>query len=326
MKTLAIVGASGLVGESLVQIVAGKNLNVAVRLFGNTSVGRKIDYCGKRIKIEPCEALLDGGIDYAMFMANELVASRYVPILSERGVICIDNSSRFRLKSGVPLVVTSVNGETIGKSKIIANPNCSTIQTVIAVNALKSLEPTKLTAATYQSVSGAGRDGITDLENKRGYGNLKQFAHPIYNNLIPSIGQSASYGLTSEEWKLVKESRKILDLPKLKVNSFCCRVPVTRGHGVFVNLTCRKKIDIDEVKSLLSSSPNVIVMDGENLYPMPINIANTKYVGIGRITRDPSNAHAVNMFVVADNLLRGAAYNAYEILEYVMRQEEEQSE
>ena len=143
-------------------------------------------------------------------------------------------------------------------------------------------------------------------------------------SLIPYIGrQQQAQGLTSEERKLVYESRKILNLPRLKVNAFCCRVPVTRGHGVFVNLTCKKKIDVNEVKKMLALTDNVIVIDGDNTYPMPINIANTKYVGVGRITRDPTNAHGVNMFVVADNLLRGAAYNAYEILEYVMRLEED---
>lgn len=323
MKVLGIVGASGLVGESLIQLVANKRLNVKVRLFGNASAGRRVEILGKRLTIEPCEAILDGQVDYAAFMANELVAARYVPELAKRGVVCVDNSAHFRLKKDVPLVVTSINAETIGESKIIANPNCSTIQTVIAVNALKSLEPIKLTAATYQSVSGAGREGLDDLKYRRGYGALKCFEHPIANNLIPHIGQTTPSGLTSEEWKLVRESRKILGLPRLKVNGFCCRVPTTRCHGVFVNLVCRKKIDVEEVRALLAQSENVLVMDGDNLYPMPINLANTKYVGVGRITRDISNPRAVNMFVVADNLLRGAAYNAYEILEYVMKREGE---
>lgn len=322
MKTLAIVGASGLVGEKLVQIVADKYLDVNVRLFGNSSVGKKVIFCGRRLTIEPCCKLLDGNVDYAMFMANELVAKTYVPPLAQKGVICIDNSAYFRLKRDVPLVVTSINGELIEGSKIIANPNCSTIQTVIAVNALKSLEPIKMTAATYQSVSGAGKDGLFDLEAKNCYGKLKCFKHPIANNLIPCIGQAGQYGLTSEEWKLVHESRKILDMPRLKVNSFCCRVPTTVGHGVFVNLHCRKNIDLDEVRRLLSCEQNIIVMDGEDLYPMPLTLVNTKYVGVGRIARDPSNAKALNMFVVADNLLRGAAYNAYEILERVMAYEQ----
>jgi len=319
MKTLAIVGASGLVGEKLINIVADKRPPVKLRLFGNASVGKKVEFCGKKLTIEPCCALTDGKIDYAMFMANEQVAQTYVTALSQKGVICIDNSAHFRLKRGVPLVVTSVNGDLIKDSKIIANPNCSTIQTVIAVNALKSLQPVKMTAATYQSVSGAGRDGITDLLSNSGYGKLKCFEHPIADNLIPHIGETKECGLTSEELKLVYESKKILRLPRLKVNSFCCRVPITVGHGVFVNLQCRTKIDVDEARSLLSAEKNIIVMDGSGLYPMPQTIRNTKYVAVGRISRDPTNEKAINMFIVADNLLRGAAYNAYEILEECMK-------
>lgn len=322
MKTLAIVGASGLVGEALLKIVENKNLDVNVRLFGNSSVGKKADFRGRRLTIEPCSALLDAKLDYAMFMANEQVAGSFVPELARKGTTCIDNSSYFRLKKNVPLVVAEINGDAIGNSKIVANPNCSTIQTVIAVNALKSLEPVKMTAVTYQSVSGAGREGLLDLEYRRSYGNLKSFAHPIANNLIPYIGHKSKYGLTSEEWKLVYESRKILNLPRLSVNGFCCRVPVTRGHGVFVNLTFRKKADIDEVRRLLGQSENILLMDGDNLYPMPISLVNTKYVGVGRVCRDPSNVKGVNMFVVADNLLRGASYNAYEILEEIIRLEE----
>ena len=319
MKTLGIVGASGLVGESLIKIISGKNLNIRIRLFGNESTGKKIEVASKRITVEPCSSLLDAELDYAMFMANELVAQHYVIPLAKRGVVCIDNSSYFRLNKSVPLVVTCINGQTIGRNKIIANPNCSTIQTVIAVNALKTLEPVKMTAVTYQSVSGAGREGLLDLKYNRGYGNLKCFSHPIANNLIPQIGSQTANGMTSEELKMVNESKKILDLPRLKVNSFCCRVPIARAHGVFLNLVCKQKINVGEIKTLLSSAPNVLLMDGDNLYPMPINIANTKYVGVGRITQDLTNKNAVNMFIVADNLLRGAAYNAYEILDEVMR-------
>lgn len=321
MKTLAIVGASGLVGEKLISIVADKYLNVNVRLFGNASAGKKAAFGGRRLTIEPCCNLFEGRIDYALFAANEAVAKTYVPRLAKEGAICIDNSSYFRLKKDVPLVVVSINGDLVKGSNIIANPNCSTIQTVIAVNALKSLEPVKMTAATYQSVSGAGKEGLNDLEAKNRYGKLKCFKHPIADNLIPCIGQTGKFALTSEEWKLVNESRKILDMPRLKVNSFCCRVPTTVGHGVFVNLQCRKAIDVNEVRQLLNDEPNVIVMDGEDLYPMPMTLVNTKYVGVGRICRDPTNPRAVNMFVVADNLLRGAAYNAYEILERAMSYE-----
>lgn len=324
MKTLGIVGASGLVGEKLISIVADKQPDVKLRLFGNTSAGSRIAVNGRRITVEPCGNLLDGDVHYAMFMANEEVAATYVPKLAKGGTVCIDNSAHFRLKRDVPLVVTSINGDVITpNTSIIANPNCSTIQTVIAVNALKAFEPIKMTAATYQSVSGAGKAGIDDLARGNGYGKLKCFRHPIADNLIPCIGNAVEKGLTTEEWKLVHESRKILNLPKLKVNSFCCRVPVTVGHGVFVNVHFRQKVDIDEARSLLQREPNVILMDGDGLYPMPMTARNTKYVTVGRICQDPTNAKAINMFVVADNLLRGAAYNAYEILERVMLNEKE---
>lgn len=322
MKTLAIVGASGLVGEKLVAIVADKQPRVKVRLFGNTSVGNRIAVNGRKITVEPCGNLLDGNVRYAMFMANEDVAKAYIPTLAKRGVVCIDNSAYFRLKRNVPLVVTSVNGNTVTpNTRIIANPNCSTIQTVIALNALKPLGIRKITAVTYQSVSGAGKDGLIDLDSRSCYGKLKRFRHPIYDNIIPYIGNSAIDGLTSEEWKLVNESRKILNLPKLKVNSFCCRVPTTVGHGVFVNAVLKSKVDVEQARELLSKEPNVIVMDGDGLYPMPLTVRNTKYVAVGRLAVDPTNPNAINMFVVADNLLRGAAYNAYEILEKVIELE-----
>lgn len=315
MKTIAIVGACGLVGDKLVDLLSDKLLNCNVRLFGNSSVGTRVLFRNKPTLIESCDNLLQGGIDYAMFMATNDVAQAYVPKLVEKGVTCIDNSSAFRMKKNVPLVVPCINGRLIATSKLIANPNCSTIQTVIAVNALKEMQPTKMTAATYQSVSGAGKAAIADLVEKRGYGKLQSFSHPICDNLIPCIGKIQSDGFTDEELKLVHESRKILDLPRFKVNSFCARIPVSVGHGVFVNLHLKEKVDLTKIRILLKNAPNVLLFDNaENgIYPMPLMLRNTKYVGVGRITKDPT-ANAVNFFVVADNLLRGAAYNALEIL------------
>ena len=320
-KTVAVVGATGLVGEKLTEIMQNKLTDCNVRLFGNTQAGKRVNFRNKRVTIESADSLTNADVDYAMFMANEETAKKYAPVLAERGVICIDNSSYFRLKKDVPLIVPSVNGEKIGGAKIIANPNCSTIQTVIAVNALKQLEPTKLTAVTYQSVSGAGKTGLTDLYEKRGYGRLACFKHPIFDNVIPQIGDVCKDGYTAEERKMLNESRKILGMPKLKVNCFCARVPVSAGHGVFVNLAFRKKADIDEIRELLAKAENVLLMDDpeQNVYPMPMTMRNTKYVGVGRICKDRT-ANAVNMFVAADNLLRGAAYNAYEILERVINE------
>lgn len=318
MKKIAIVGATGLVGEKLVEIMSATMPNVPLRLFGNTSVGTNVVYCKRSVTVESCEALKDADIDYALFAATNEISAKYIPPLVSRGVVCIDNSSHFRLKKDIPLVVTCINGKLAHGAKLIANPNCSTIQVVIAVNALKALHPTKLTAVTYQAVSGAGKLALRDLNEKHGYGKLKTFAHPIYDNVIPFIGELTSNGFTTEEMKLTHESRKILDLPHLKVNSFCARIPVTVGHSVFVNLQLKDKFDLDTVRHLLKNAPNVLLFDDadHDLYPMPTMLRNTKYVGVGRITKDPT-ANAVNFFVVADNLWRGAAYNAIEILETI---------
>lgn len=319
MVNIAIIGATGLVGEKLTQILSDKLPRANVRLFGNTSVGNKVLYRGKETVVEDCEKLLVDLPDYAMFMATNEVSAHYIPKLVARGVTCIDNSSYFRLKRGVPLVVPCINGHQIANNKLIANPNCSTIQVVVAVNALKALRPTKMTAVTYQAVSGAGKAALTDLSEQSCYGKLREFRHPIYDNVIPMIGQMRPDGFTTEERKLTDESRKILDLPQLKVNSFCARIPVTVGHSVFVNLHFKEKVDLEAIRYLLRNAPNVLLLDdAENgLYPMPMTLRNTKYVGVGRLTKDPT-ANAINFFVVADNLLRGAAYNAYEILEYLM--------
>ncbi len=316
MKTIAIVGATGLVGEKLTEILQDKLTEYKVRFFGSASVGTRKTFRNKRVTIENCESLTCGGIDYAVFTANEEVALKYVPELVKQGVTCIDNSSAFRLKKDVPLVVPCINGYLIKNAKLIANPNCSTIQTVTAVNAFKSLEPVSMTAVTYQAVSGAGKAGIYDLKQNNGYGKLQCFKHPICDNVIPQIGDVGKDGFTTEERKLLFESRKILDLPRLKVNSFCARIPTTVGHCVFVNLKLKRKFDLTEARELLKNQADVLLFDDPqaDVYPMPIMLRNTKYVGVGRLTKDPT-ANAVNFFTVADNLLRGASYNAYEILE-----------
>lgn len=324
MKTAAIVGANGLVGKRMVEILQNKATSLNVRLFGNTSVGDKIIFRNRQTVVEPCENLLNGGIDYAIFVATDDVSAHYVPMLTQRGVICIDNSAHFRMDANVPLVVPCINAHKIRAHKIIANPNCSTIQTVIAINALKKLEPTKFTAITYQSASGAGSAGLQDLTECGGYGKLHCFKHPLYDNIIPSIGDADDNGFTREERKMMRESRKILELPHLKVNAFCARVPVSVGHCVFVNLRLKKKFDLEQVRQLLKAAPNVLLFDDvkNDIYPMPSMLRNTKYVGVGRLTKDPTD-NAVNMFVVADNLMRGASYNAYEILDTVIKNQGE---
>ena len=313
--SIAVVGASGLVGEKLTQILADKLPNTPLLLYGNTSVGQRVFLNGRAHKIRPISQILADKPNYAMFMANEEIAKEYVPQLSKT-CVCVDNSSAFRLAPDVPLVVPQINGQTVGNKKVIANPNCTTIQVVIALAALKSLKPQAMTVATYQSVSGAGRDGLCDLQEKHQYGKLKSFSHPIFDNLIAQIGEILPDGTTVEEQKMRNETRKILDLPHLYVNSFCVRVPVSVGHGAFVNVTFNEPFEIEQVRELLKKEQDVLLFENDRL-PMPQVLRQTHFVGVGRLSKDERGG--LNMFVVADNLLRGAAYNAYQILQISMK-------
>lgn len=315
MITVGIVGASGLVGQKAAEIVARKLPECKILLYGNQSAGQKMCLLGKTYAIADIGRLENDLPNYVLFMANEEVSKKYLPILAEKGSVCIDNSKYFRMHVGVPLVVPHINGEKARGKFIISNPNCTTIQIVTALNALVGFCPKKMTAATFQSVSGAGKDGLADLLEKRGYGKLKAFPHTIFDNIIPQIGKSLPNGHTEEEEKIKNETRKILNLPKLKVNAFCARVPVTIGHCAFVNVEFEKEIDVNAAKELLAREPNVVVADDvENgIYPMPTMFRNTNLVGIGRLHGD--GAGGLNMFVVADNLIVGAADNAVKILE-----------
>ncbi len=314
MKNIAIVGATGLVGMRLVRLLEQVR-GVRLRLFAHASAGSTLELRGRSVTVEPCENIAGANLDYALFMTPAEVSARFIPALVRQGVVCIDNSAHFRLKRGVPLVVPSVNGESARGHLLIANPNCSTIQVVIPLHALLPLEPYAFTAVTYQSASGAGGEALKELTERRGYGELHALRHPLYDNLLPMIGNIREDGSTDEERKLVDESRKILALPRLKVNSFCCRVPVSVGHGVFVNVRMRKKADISDIRALLQREKDIILLDEAEggVYPMPLTLRNTRYVGVGRVHRDPTG-EGWNFFCAADNLLRGAAYNAYEIL------------
>ncbi len=319
---IAIVGASGLVGNSLSKLVADKFPKAKLYLFGNKSAGQKICLRGKNYTVKQIDDILQEVPQIALFVATTDVSQKYIPLLLKLGVTCIDNSSVFRMDKEVPLVVPCINGADIGNAKLIANPNCTTIQIAIVVNALRKLCPYKMTAVTMQAVSGAGADGLTDLQEKRNYGKLKAFPHPIFDNIIPQIGDFLPNGYTTEENKVIEESEKILRMP-LAINSFCTRVPITVGHCAFVNLQCEKNFSIEQVQELLKGHHNILLFDDKtnNIYPLPTMLRATKYVGVGRVTRDKTS-NGINLFVVADNLLRGASYNALEILEIVAKREE----
>lgn len=312
MVTVGIVGEGGLVGEKLFSLANCKLTDkVRLRLFGRSTVGKRRLFGSKWITVEDTAELTEGKLDYAIFVADEETSLRYVPYLAKNGTTCVDNSAAFRLNDDVPLIVPTVNGHVIGDSLIIANPNCVTIPIAMILHALQPLNPTKIVVATYQSASGGGREGLLDLTLKRKPPHTKCFPLQLYDNILPVVGNITDDGYTTEEHKLQNECCKILAAPQLAVNCFCARVPVTIGHSCFVNVTFAEQFDTVTVKTLLKNATDILTYEG--IEPTPKLTRNTKYVGVGRIVKDKT-ANAVNMFVVSDNLLRGAAYNAYEIL------------
>lgn len=244
---------------------------------------------------------------------------KYAPIAAKNGCIVIDNSSAFRMDNNVPLVVPEVNPEDIKLNKgIIANPNCSTIQAMLPIKALDDKYNVKrIIYSTYQAVSGAGRLGIEDLENKT----TKKFSHSIYNNCLPHIDVFLENGYTKEEEKMINETRKILHKPDLKITATCVRVPLLNCHCESINLEFKKEFDIKDIYSTLENFKNISILDNpkENLYPIPTKVSGKDNVFIGRIRRDYSIKNGLNLWVVADNIRKGAATNAIQILEKLIK-------
>lgn len=319
---LAIVGASGLVGRTILKVLEEKNFpNFEYSLFcSKKSAGNDLEFLGKNYTLEELkDTSFDIGFDYAIFSAGGDTSKHFAPIAVSKGCIVIDNSSAFRMEKDVPLVVPEVNPEDIfSNNGIIANPNCSTIQAVVALKPLDDKYNIKrIIYSTYQAVSGAGRQGLIDLEN--GIKNLppQKFAHPIYNNCLPHIDTFLDDGYTKEELKMINETRKILHKPDLKITATAVRVPVQNSHSESINIEFDKPFEIEEVKQLLSSSTGIIVLDApqENVYPIATLATGQDKVLVGRIRRDFSIENGLNLWVVADNIRKGAASNAVQILE-----------
>lgn len=329
-KSLAIVGATGLVGRKVLEILEEEDI-----IFDNyylfaskKSAGKNIFFKNKLYEVKELnEKSFDNKIDYAIFVAGTEASKKYIPIANSKGCIVIDNSSFFRMNKDVPLIVPEINLNCISeKDKLIANPNCSTIQAVIALAPLnKRYRIKRIVYSTYQAVSGAGKYGMEDLINgmnnyclKGHEYNLKKFKYPIINNCIPQIDVFEKDGYSKEEYKLINETRKILDNDNIKITATCVRVPVLNSHCESINVEFEEDFEISEVKEILRKSKNVIVIDGNEKYPIPIISNGTNNVYVGRIRRDFSNINSLNLWVVADNLRRGAAYNAVEILKNIM--------
>lgn len=324
MKDLkvAIVGATGLVGRSFLRVLEEKKLPIySYSLFASKkSAGTKLTFLGKEYEVQELnENSFDEGFDYALFSAGGEVSKKYAPIAAKKGCTVIDNSSYFRMDKNVPLVVPEVNFEDVRNNHgIIANPNCSTIQAMLPLKALDDKYKIKrIVYSTYQAVSGAGKNALEDLSNVDNTLPLKKFPHPIFNNCLPHIDDFLDNGYTKEEMKMINETRKILHHPDLKITATTVRVPVSNSHSEAINIEFENDFEINELIKTLKDFPNIVVVDNpsKNEYPMPINATGHDEVFVGRIRRDDSIKSGVNLWVVADNIRKGAASNAVQILE-----------
>lgn len=324
MKNLkiAIVGATGLVGRSFLKVLEEKKLPIeSYTLFASKhSAGEKIHFLGKDYIIQELkEDSFDSGFDYALFSAGGDVSKKFAPIAASKGCIVIDNSSYFRMFDDVPLVVPEVNFDDVWNNHgIIANPNCSTIQAMLPLKALNDKYKIKrIVYSTYQAVSGAGKLALDDLANTDNSEPLKKFPHPIYNNCLPQIDVFMNNGYTKEEMKMINETRKILHEPDLKITATTVRVPVSNSHSESINVEFEKDFDLTDLINTLKAFPNLIVVDdtSKELYPMAIDATGHDEVFVGRIRRDNSVKSGVNLWVVADNIRKGAASNAVQILQ-----------
>ncbi len=319
---LAVVGATGLVGRKALEVLEEYKLPISEYVFfaSERSAGSKLEFNGKEYEVQLLtENSFDQGFDFAIFSAGGDTSRHFAPIAAEKGCIVVDNSSAWRMDPEVPLVVPEVNPEDIKWNKgIIANPNCSTIQAVLPLKVLDDKYKIKrIVYSTYQAVSGAGKKGVDDLENGLKGEKPQKFPHPIVNNCLPHIDVFLDNGYTKEEEKMINETRKILNRPDLKITATCVRVPVLNSHSESINVEFEKEFDIEELKNVLKSGTNIIVEDDpeNNVYPLAANVTGHDEVYVGRIRRDFSVENGINFWCVGDNIRKGAASNAIQIVE-----------
>ena len=327
---VAVVGATGMVGRKFLQVLEERKLPVSEYfLFASArSAGKQLPFMGKTYTVRELtdDAFQDLGIDIALFSAGGETSRHFAPIVAASGAVVIDNSSCWRMDPDVPLVVPEVNPDAIPgyKSKgIIANPNCSTIQAMVVLKPLADAYGLKrVVYSTYQAVSGAGQKGYMDLVNGLKGEAPQKFPHPIAGNCLPHIDVFLDTGYTKEEQKMIDETRKILSLPELRVTATTVRVPVYHGHSESINVEFTRPFELDELRAVLEKAPGLIVRDDpkHNVYPMAIEAADTDPVYVGRIRRDFSVDSGVNLWCVADNIRKGAATNAVQIAEELIRQ------
>lgn len=318
---LAVVGATGLVGRTALKVLEEYNLPISeyVLFASSRSAGSTLKFQGKDYVVrELKDDSFDEGFDYAIFSAGGDTSKHFSPIASSKGCIVVDNSSAFRMDENVPLVVPEVNPEEIKNNHgIIANPNCSTIQAVVPLKVLDNLYTIKrIVYSTYQAVSGAGQKGVEDLQNGLNGEPPKKFPYSIVNNCLPHIDVFTENGYTKEELKMINETRKILKRPDLKVTATCVRVPVLNSHSESINVEFEKDFDLKELVNALKNSQGIIVEDDPeyNIYPLATKASGHDEVFVGRIRRDESVPYGINFWCVSDNIRKGAASNAIQIV------------
>jgi len=327
---IAILGATGAVGQTMLRVLEERNFPVdEIRLLASErSAGKELEFMGIKYRVEPVSPEAFEGIDIALFSAGGSRSKQWAPVAVEKGAVVIDNSSAFRMDDDVPLVVPEVNPEDVKWHKgIIANPNCSTIQMVVALNPIhKAKKIKRVIVATYQAVSGAGATAIKDLEEEtKAYFEGKYYypealPNHIAFNVIPHIDVFLENDYTKEEMKMFNETRKIMHAPDIRVSATCARVPVFYGHSEAVTIETEEPVTPEEARQLLKEAPGVIVEDdpSNNVYPMPIEVAGRDEVFVGRIRKDLAFENGLSIWVVADNLRKGAATNAVQIAELLV--------
>ena len=327
MKNVAILGATGAVGREMLKVLEERNFPIGKLklLASERSVGKLIPFKGENIAVELADENAFEGMDIVLGAASNELAKRLAPAIVKAGAVFVDNSSAFRMDPDVPLIVPEVNAEDAKNHKgIISNPNCSTIITITAVNALNKLSPIKtMIASTYQAVSGAGAAGpvelmdqVTAVAEGKDF-ETKVFPYQIAYNLIPQIGGEAFEGYTSEEMKMQNEGRKIMHLPELLVNCTCIRVPVVRSHSISVTVKTEKPISVEDAQKIIASAPGCKLVDDLNnkQYPMPLDTTDQDLVFVGRIRKDLTDENGLQIWCCGDQVRKGAATNAIQIAE-----------
>ena len=329
--TVAVLGATGAVGQEMIKILQERNFPVGklIPLASKRSAGKTITFRGEEVTIEEACETAFAGVDIVLGAAENDIAKQFAPAIVAAGAVFVDNSSAFRMDPKVPLIVPEVNPEDVSwHNGIISNPNCSTIITVTAVNALNAIAPIRsMTASTYQAVSGAGAQGPVELMNevealrKGETYEPKVFSHQIAYNLIPQIGSEQVDGYTSEEMKMQNEGRKIMHLPELNVTCTCVRVPVVRSHSISVSCHFDVPVTVEQVREVIANAPGVKLVDdlGAKQYPMPLDTTDQDLVFVGRIRPDLTDKNGVCLWCCGDQVRKGAATNAIQIAELLVK-------